>query len=256
MTPCTHTSKCKAFAYQARTRIHAPGTAAASTGEYLAGQQHRHGQLAAASSGSEKTTPWQGLGVGAKQRPAQSGSSSAGLGSWGEFSRPSTPEWYHERRAVTNVSQDPSPEPHCVSFFHSQPSTCSEFLFFFKSKTWTKAPERWGERIHDPSPAVLEPFCAGRCQAPTPYLGSWQNKLHIGYLSNRVRGSGRQPAMSLLLPGQVFPRTCYCCNTQTHIPAPGAGMPVCLCMVFEGLTLASVCAGCNCGTPCAPAQSA
>ena len=38
------------------------------------------------------------------------------------------PEWYHERRAVTHVSQDPSPGPHCVSFFHSRPSPCSEFL--------------------------------------------------------------------------------------------------------------------------------
>ena len=43
---------------------------------------------------------------GAWQRPAQSGSSSAGLGSWGEFSRPrlnSHPQWYHERRAVAQV---------------------------------------------------------------------------------------------------------------------------------------------------------
>ena len=31
---------------------------------------------------------------------------------------------------------------------------------------------------------------------------------------------------------------------------------VCLCMIFEGLTLASVCAGCHRGTPCAPAQPA
>jgi len=50
MTPCTHTSKCKAFAHHAQTRIHAPGTAVASTGEYLAGKQHRYGRLAAASS--------------------------------------------------------------------------------------------------------------------------------------------------------------------------------------------------------------
>ena len=72
--------------------------------------------------------PRQGSGVGAWQRPAQSGSSSAGLGSWSEFSRTSAPEWYHKRCTVTNVSQDPSPEPHCVSFFHSRPSLCSEFL--------------------------------------------------------------------------------------------------------------------------------
>jgi len=38
----------------------------------------------------------------------------------GECSRPSAPEWYHERRDVTIVSQDPSPEPHCISFFHSR----------------------------------------------------------------------------------------------------------------------------------------
>jgi len=50
MTPCTHTSKCKAFEHHAQTQIHAPETAVASTGEYLAGQQHRHGRLAAASS--------------------------------------------------------------------------------------------------------------------------------------------------------------------------------------------------------------
>jgi len=72
--------------------------------------------------------PRRGSGVGAWQRPAQSGSSSAGLGSWGEFSRPSAPEWYHERRAVAHVSQDPSPLPHCVSFSYSRPSPCSEFL--------------------------------------------------------------------------------------------------------------------------------
>ena len=53
-----------------------------------------------------------------------SGASSAGL--W--FSRPSDPEWYHERRAVTHVSQDPSPLPHGVSFSHSRPSPCSEFI--------------------------------------------------------------------------------------------------------------------------------
>ena len=53
-----------------------------------------------------------------------SGASSAGL--W--FSRPSDPEWYHERRAVTHVSRDPSPEPHSVSFFHSRFSPCSDFL--------------------------------------------------------------------------------------------------------------------------------
>jgi len=50
MTPCTHTNKCRAFENHAQTPIHAPGTAVANTGEYLAGQQHRHGQLAAASS--------------------------------------------------------------------------------------------------------------------------------------------------------------------------------------------------------------
>jgi len=70
----------------------------------------------------------QGSGDGAWQWPAQSDSSSVGLGSWSEFSRPSPPKWSHERRAVTNVSQDPSPEPRCVSFFHSRPLPCSEFL--------------------------------------------------------------------------------------------------------------------------------
>jgi len=50
MTPCTHTSKCKAFEHHAQTPIHAPGTAVANTGEYLARQQHLHGRLAAASS--------------------------------------------------------------------------------------------------------------------------------------------------------------------------------------------------------------
>jgi len=72
--------------------------------------------------------PRQGSGVGAWQRSAQSGSSSTGFGSWSEFSRPSAPEWYHESLPVTNVSQDPSPEPQCVSFFHSRPSPYSEFL--------------------------------------------------------------------------------------------------------------------------------
>jgi len=71
--------------------------------------------------------PRRGSGVGAWQRPAQSGPSSAGLGSWGEFSRPSAPEWYHERHAVAHVSQDSSPLPHCVSFSHSRPLSCSEF---------------------------------------------------------------------------------------------------------------------------------
>ena len=72
--------------------------------------------------------PRRGSGVGAWQRPAQSGSSSGGLGSWGEFSRSSAPEWYHERCTVTHVSQDPSPGPCCVSWFHSRPSSCSKFL--------------------------------------------------------------------------------------------------------------------------------
>jgi len=48
MTPCTHTSKCKAFGHHAQTRIHAPGTIA-STWEYLAGQQHRCCRLEASS---------------------------------------------------------------------------------------------------------------------------------------------------------------------------------------------------------------
>jgi len=50
MTPCTHTSKYKAFEYHSQTQIQAPETAVSSRGEYLAGQQHRHGRLAAASS--------------------------------------------------------------------------------------------------------------------------------------------------------------------------------------------------------------
>jgi len=89
--------------------------------------------------------PRRGSGVGAWQRPAQSGSSSAGLGSWGEFSRPSAPEWYHERRAVAHVSQDPSPLPHCVSFSHSRPSPCSEFLKKVNSRP-EKSKNRLGPR--------------------------------------------------------------------------------------------------------------
>jgi len=67
----------------------------------------------------------------------------------------------------------------------------------------------WEDSLQDPSPTEFEPLCAGRCQAPTPdpCLGSWPNELHIGYLTcSCVRGSGRQPVMSVLLPGQVFPR--------------------------------------------------
>jgi len=83
---------------------------------------------------------------------------------------------------------------------------------------------------------------------PPRKCGSWQNELHIGYLScSRVRGSGRQPAMSVLLPGQLFPRTCYCCSWCMYL---------CMCIVFEGLTLAGVCAGCHRGISCAPAQPA
>jgi len=50
MTPSTHTSKCKTFEHHTQTPIHAPGTVVANTGEYLAGQQNQHGQMAAASS--------------------------------------------------------------------------------------------------------------------------------------------------------------------------------------------------------------
>ena len=89
--------------------------------------------------------PRRGSGVGAWQRPAQSGSSSVGLGSWGEFSHPSAREWYHERRAVAHVSQDPSPLPHCVSFSHSRPSPCSEFLKKVNSRP-EKSKNRLGPR--------------------------------------------------------------------------------------------------------------
>ena len=92
-------------AHHAQTRIHVPGTAVSSTGEYLAGQQHRHGRLAAASSDTAAAeisnvkfvlpTPEARVGVGVWQRSAQSGSSSVGLGSWSEFSRPSA------RNAIT-----------------------------------------------------------------------------------------------------------------------------------------------------------
>ena len=91
--------------------------------------------------------------------------------------------------------------------------------------------------LQDPSPSELAPLCAGRLQAPSPDpgVGSWQNEFHIGYFScSRVRGSGRQPAMSVMLSGQVFPRICYCYSWCMYL---------CLCMVFEGLTLASVFAG-------------
>jgi len=50
MTPCTHTSKCKAFTHHTQTQILAPGTVVASTGEYLAWQQHKYGRMTAASS--------------------------------------------------------------------------------------------------------------------------------------------------------------------------------------------------------------
>jgi len=51
----------------------------------------------------------------------------------------------------------------------------------------------------------------------------------------------------VMLPGPVFPRTCYCCSWCMYS---------CLCMVCEGLTLAGVCAGCHRGTSCAPVQPA
>ena len=60
-------------------------------------------------------------GVGARQRREQRGASAVGLGSSRAFSRPSAPIWYHERRAVAIVSEDPSPRPHSVSFLHSHP---------------------------------------------------------------------------------------------------------------------------------------
>ena len=101
--------------------------------------------------------PRRGSEVGAWQRPAQSGSSSAGLGSWGEFSRPSAPEWYHERRAVAHVSQDPSSLPHCVSFSHSRPSPCSEFL-----KKVNSRPEKSKNRL-GPRPSGLGSGGETRC---------------------------------------------------------------------------------------------
>jgi hypothetical protein len=101
--------------------------------------------------------PRRGSGVGAWQQPAQSGSSSAGLGSWGEFSRPSAPEWYHERRTVAHVSQDPSSLPHCVSFSHSRPSPCSEFL-----KKVNSRPEKSKNRL-GPRPSGLGSGGETRC---------------------------------------------------------------------------------------------
>ena len=66
--------------------------------------------------------PRQGSGVGAWQRPAQSGSNSVGLGSWSESSHPSAPEWYHERRMSLTCPRTPAlshtaspsstPDPH------------------------------------------------------------------------------------------------------------------------------------------------
>ena len=47
----------------------------------------------------------------------------------------------------------------------------------------------------------------------------------------------------VLLPGQVFPRTCYCCSWCVYL---------CLSMVYEDLTLVGVCTGCHHGTSCAP----
>ena len=88
-------------------------------------------------------------------------------------------------------------------------------------------------------------LCAGR-EAPTPdpCLGIWR----ISFLRcNRVRGSGRQLVMLVLLPGQVFPRTCCYCSWCMYW---------CLCMVCKGLTLAGVCAGCHRCTSRAPAQPA
>ena len=65
---------------------------------------------------------------GAWQRRERRGASAVGLGSWSAFSCPSALIWYHERHAVARVSQDPSPRPHSVSFLHSRPSPCCEFL--------------------------------------------------------------------------------------------------------------------------------
>jgi len=111
-------------------------------------------------------------------------------------------------------------------------------------------PERWGERTHSRTQDQLNLNCsalaAARLQLQT--LASGVENFHIGFLScSRVRGSGRQPAMSVILPGQVFSRTCYCCSWCMYS---------CLCMVCEGLTLAGVCAGCHRGNSCAPVQPA
>ena len=70
----------------------------------------------------------QGSREGARQRRERRGASAVGLGSWSAFSRPSALIWYHERRSVAHVSQDPSPRPHSISFLHSRPSPCCEFL--------------------------------------------------------------------------------------------------------------------------------
>jgi len=73
---------------------------------------------------------WKGreLEPGSGQRRAVQAQLGLTRGSWSAFARTSALEWYHERRAATQVSQDPSPGPHYVSFFHSRPSPCSEFL--------------------------------------------------------------------------------------------------------------------------------
>jgi len=78
---------------------------------------------------------------------------------------------------------------------------------------------------------------------------SWQNGLHIGYLScSHVRGSGRQPAMSVLLEylGRYSP------VLATAVP----GACICVCVWCSKALHLLVCVQGVITTPCVPAQPA
>ena len=140
---CTCTGKCKTLEHNSQARIHTPERAVANTKEYRARQQHGHGLLDAtscdaAAPGNMKCklvfpTLDPRVERRARQRRERRGASAVGLGSWSAFSRPSALIWYHERRAVAHVSQDPSPRPHAHAYKHSvsflpYPPLCCEFL--------------------------------------------------------------------------------------------------------------------------------
>ena len=93
----------------------------------------------------------QGSREGAQQRRERRGASAVGLGSWSAFSRPSAPIWYHERRAVAIGSQDPSPRPHSVSFLHSRPPPCSEFLKKVNSRLSTLGNRKTASSLDPPT---------------------------------------------------------------------------------------------------------